>query len=156
MGLVHDDQLGALQGEVLGTARGLDEVGRDHGVGVTLEDRHPKRQVALQTLDGAGQHQLGIDVEFLGKLALPLLRKMRRAQHGEALEFTPIQHFACDKRGFHGLADADVVCNQEPDGIQLERHHQWHQLIGPGLYRNAAEAAERPGGGAGGQACRFA
>ena len=91
VGLVHDDELGALADEVLGPARGLDEVGGDDGEAVAVEDRHADRQVALQALDRAAQDQLGLDVELLGQLALPLLGQVRRAEHGEPPDLAPVQ-----------------------------------------------------------------
>ena len=156
VGLVHDDELGALEDEVLGAARRLDEVGGDDGEAVAVEDRDAQRQVALQALDRAAQHQLGLDVELLGQLALPLLGQVRRAEHGHPSDLAAVEQFAGDDGRFDGLADADIVGDQQAHGVELERHHQRHELVGPRLDGDAAEAAERAGGGAGGQARRVA
>ena len=45
----------------------------------------PNAQDAFQTAGGGGQHQLGVDVELVGQLGLPLLGEVRRAQDGESL-----------------------------------------------------------------------
>ena len=79
--LVHDHELGALEGEVFGAPGGLDEVGGHHRMAISVEDRDTEGQIALQPLDGARQHKLGLDVELLRKLPLPLLRQVRRAEH---------------------------------------------------------------------------
>ena len=149
---VHDYQLGAPHREVLGAARGLDEVGGHHGERVPVEDRHAERQVALQALDGARQHERGVDVELLRKLALPLLGQVRRAQHGDAPDLGAVEQLAGDEARLDGLADADVVGDEHAHRVELERHHQRYELVGPGLHRDAPEAAEGAAGGTGGEA----
>ena len=130
----------------------LDEVGRDDGEAVAVEDRHADRQVALQALDGAGEDQLGVDVELLRQLLLPLLGQVRRAQHGQAADLAAVEQLPGDGAGLDGLADADVVGDQQAHRVQLEGHHQRHELVGARLDGDAPEAAEGPRGGAGGQA----
>ena len=123
---------------------------------MAVEDRDADRQVALQALDRAAQHQLGLDVELLGQLPLPLLGQVRRAEHGQPPDLAAVQQLAGDERRLDGLADADVVGDQQAHRVELERHHQRHELVGPRLDGDAAEAAERAGGGAGGEARRVA
>ena len=149
---VDDHELGASEGEVLGAARGLDEVGGHDGERMPVEDRDAQRQVALQALDGARQHQLGFDVELLRQLALPLLGQVRRAQHGDAADLAAVEHLAGDEACLDGLADADVVGDEHAHRVELQRHHQRHELVGPRLDRDSAEAAERSAGGTGGEA----
>jgi hypothetical protein len=156
MGLVHDDEFGTLEHEVFGVARGLDEVGGDDGAAVPIKHRDPERQIALQALDRAAQHQFGVEVEFFRQLALPLLRQVRWAQHGQAADLAAVQQLARDDARFDSLADADVIGDQQAHGVELERHHQRHELVGARLNGNAPEAAERPGGGARGEARRVA
>ena len=150
--LVHDHALRALEGEVFGAPRGLDEVGGDDGERVPVEDGHPEGEVPLQALDGAREHQLRLDVELLGQLALPLFGEVRRAEHRQAADLAAVEQLAGDEARLDGLADADVVGDEHPHRVELERHHQRHELVGPGLDRDAAEAAERAGGGAGREA----
>ena len=92
---------------------------------------------------------------FSASSLLPLLGKMRRAEHGQPPDLAAIQQFAGDDRRLDGLADADVVGDQEPHGVELERHHQRHELVGPRLDSDAPEAAEWTGGGTGGQPRRI-
>jgi hypothetical protein len=51
-------------------------------------------QAALEAGGGAGEHELGVEVELLGELALPLLGQVRRAEHGEALGFAAVEQLA--------------------------------------------------------------
>ena len=117
-----------------------------------IEDRHAQRQVALQALDGARQHQLGFDVELLRELALPLLGQVRRAQDGDAADLAAVEQLAGDEARLDGLADADVVGDEHAHRVELQRHHQRYELVGPGLDGDAPEAAEGAGGGTGGEA----
>ena len=71
--LVDDDQLRAAQQELVAAPFGLDEVGGDDHVGVAVEQRLVEHQVAFETLDGAGEHERGVDAELVAQLALPLL-----------------------------------------------------------------------------------
>ena len=154
--LVHDHEFGAPEGEVLGAARGLDEFGGHDGERVPVKDRYAERQVALQALDGARKHQHRVDVELLRELALPLLGQMRRAQHGDAADLAAVEQLAGDEARLDGLADADIVLDEHAHRVELERHHQRHELVGPRLDRDAAEAAEGVRGGAGGEVCGVA
>jgi hypothetical protein len=47
------------------------------------------------------------------QFALPLLAQVGRAQHGHALDLAAVEQFACDQSALDGLADADVVGNQQ-------------------------------------------
>ncbi len=149
--LVHDHQVGRGPQEVVPMPIGLDIVGGDHGDGEALEDGLVQPALALQAADGAREHQLGLEVELGGHLPLPLLGQVRGAEHGQPLDLTTVQQFAGHQAGLDGLADAHVVGDQQAHRIQFERHHQGHQLVGPGLGGDAAEGPERPGGGPGGK-----
>ena len=74
---------------------------------------------------------------------------MRRAEHRQAADLAAVEQLARDEARLDGLADAHVVGDEHAHRVELERHHQRHELVGPGLDRDAAEAAERAGGGAG-------
>ena len=148
MGLVHNHELGTAVREVLGALRLLDEIGRHDGKRVALKDRLVDVQVAFQTLDGARQDQLRLDVELLRQLPLPLLGQGRGAEHRQAAYLAPVKQLAGDETGLDRLADAYVVGDQHAHRIELQRHHQRHQLIGPGLHGDSAEAAKRPGAAA--------
>jgi hypothetical protein len=73
---------------------------------------------------------------------------VRRADHGQTLHLAPVQQLARDEARLDGLADADVVGDQQSHGILAQRHQQRHQLVSPGLDPQMAEAAKRAGPGA--------
>jgi hypothetical protein len=95
-------------------------------------------------------------VELLGQLFLPLLGQMGRTENGQALDLTAIQEFPGDERSLDSLADADVIGDEQAHRVELERHHQRHELVRPRLHRDAREAAERAGSGASGEPGGFA
>ena len=78
---------------------------------------------------------------FVAQLALPLLGEVRRAEHGEALDLAAVEQLAGDQRGLDRLADADVVGDQQPHRVELERHQQRHELVGARLDGDPAEAS---------------
>src|SRR5262245_30153370 len=73
---------------------------------------------------------------------------MRRAEDRDPADLTAIEQLARDDAGFDRLADADVVRDQQADGVELERHHERDELVRPRFDSDAAEAAERPRCGA--------
>src|ERR1017187_8054906 len=156
MGLVNNHKLGTLEEKVLSASGRLDKVGGNNGEALSVEDRHAYRQVPLQALNSAAQDELSLNMKFLGQFPLPLLGQVRRAQHGQTADLAAIQQFAGDDRRFDGLADANVVGDQETHRIKLERHHQRHKLIRPWLDSDTTEAAKRASGGTGGQSRGFA
>ena len=125
-------------------ALALDVVEADHHDGVLIEQAHAVRQV---TLDAAGAGRCeghSLQVEAVLQLALPLLHQVRRAQHGQAGDFTPVDELAGDQPSLDGFADTHVVGNQKAHGGQAQGHEQRHQLVGPRLDGNVAKRAERP------------
>src|SRR4051794_17771280 len=50
-----------------------------------------------------------------------------------------------DEEGLDGLSDADVVGDQEPDGVHLQGHEERHELVRPRLDGDLAERSERAG-----------
>ena len=81
--LVDDDELRAGADELGAAAVGLDVLGRDDDERVGVEQRLADAEPALQAARGRGEDDLGVDVELLAQLALPLLGQVRRAEHGE-------------------------------------------------------------------------
>ncbi len=151
MGFVHDDELGAFEFKVGGVAVALDEVGGNDNDLVPVKHGHADGQIPFQPLDGAAEDQFGLDMKLFRQFLLPLLGQVGRAQYGETIDFASVQHFPGDERGFHGLADADVVSDEQAHGVQFQGHHEGHQLIGARLHGDAGEAAEGARGGTGGQ-----
>lgn len=64
VGLVDDDEVGCAAQEGLAAAIALDEVERDDGVWVAVEQRLPGAAGAFQTGRRAGEHQRCVDVEL--------------------------------------------------------------------------------------------
>ena len=75
--------------------------------------------VPLQARRCSGQHEFRINVKFVAKFGLPLLRELRRAQDGEALNLAAVQQLTRNKTGFDGLSDTNVVGNQQANRIKL-------------------------------------
>ncbi|OQA17879.1 MAG: hypothetical protein BWY63_02230 [Chloroflexi bacterium ADurb.Bin360] len=87
-----------------------------------IEERLPYRRPTFQPGGSACQHQFRLDVEFLGQLALPLFGQMRRTEHRQPLHLAAIQQLAGDQPRLDGLADADVVGDEQAHGIEAQRH----------------------------------
>ena len=70
---------------------------------------------------------------------------MRRAEDGEAVGLAAVDQLAQDQAGLDGLADADIVGDQQPHDGEAQRHQQRHELIGARLEAEPRRRAERPG-----------
>jgi len=99
------------------------------------------------------EHRL--DGEFLAQCALPLIAEVSWAQHGESTGETAIEQFARDHSRFYGLADSDIVRDQQPHRRLPQGHDQRYELIRPRYDRDAAEGAKRPRAGAQAQTRRI-
>ena len=141
--LVDDDQLGAAEQELVAAPVGLDEVGGDDDVGVAVEQRLVEHQAAFEALDGAGEDERGVDAELVAQLALPLLGERRGAQHGQPLHGALGEQLGGDQSGLDGLADADVVGDEQPDDVLAQRHEQRDVLVAARADADAGERAER-------------
>jgi len=117
VGLVDDDEVRGGAEEVVPPRLRLHVVHRDHGDGVALEDRFVGGESALQAGDRAGEDEGGVESELLGEFRAPLLGKARRAEHREAACAALGEHLRCHESSLDGLADADVVGDQQPDGL---------------------------------------
>ena len=91
MGLVHDHKLRAGAQEVVAAPVGLHEVGGDDDVGVAVEDGLAGAERTLQALGGAREDLLGVDVELVPELGLPLSGELGRAEDGEAVGLSPVE-----------------------------------------------------------------
>src|SRR6185312_12448095 len=83
-----------------------------------------------------------MQVEALLKFSDPLFDKVGRTQHCHPFDLAAIQELASDQAGLDGLADTHIVSDQQAHWIKAQSHQQWHQLIGPRLDRQVAEATE--------------
>ncbi|MDT4870225.1 hypothetical protein FQZ97_1052960 [compost metagenome] len=145
MRLVDNYQLRTSVLELVAASVGLDVVKADHREGVFGEDRCVGLQASLQTLDGASSDHLGTDIEFALQLFLPLLAKVWRAEHGEALDLSTVEHFPGDQPGLDGFADTHVVGDQQADHLVLKRHQERNQLVGTWFDVDAPKSTEWAG-----------
>lgn len=145
VGLVHDDELGAVEEEVGPMPLGLGVVNADDDVGVVLKDAAVGRGLPLQGADGAGADDDGGEVELFRQFLLPLVAEVRGAEDGDAADFAAGQEFAGDEEGLNGLADADVIGDEEADGVEAEGHEEGDELVGAGADGDAAQGAEGAG-----------
>jgi hypothetical protein len=83
-------------------------------------------------------------MEALFELGHPLFDEVRRAQDGDPLDVAPIEKLASDESRLDGLANTDIVRNQQTHWIQLERHEKRHKLICARLNGDLTEAAKGP------------
>ena len=146
MGFIDDDEIRGSPEELVPPPVRLDEVGRDDRDRMTGEDRLVAGQAPFEVANGAGQDQLSIKTELLGELLLPLGCQARRAQDGQARRGALGQELGCDQAGLNGLADADVVGDEEADGLLAEGEQQRDELVGPRGDRQPREAPERSTG----------
>ena len=117
-------------------------------VRVPVEQRLAQRQAALQPGHGGGEDQLGVDAELAAQLAPATARRGRASRARRAAALALGEQLGGDQAGLDGLADADVVGDQQPDGVLPQRHQQRHELVGAGLDGDAGEGPERAGAGA--------
>ena len=136
LGLIHNHQFRAGAQEFSPVAIALDEVDRHHSMVVELENRLVGSTLPLQSGDGAGEHQLRVDMKLVGQFPLPLFGQMRRTEHHPPTGLPASQEFSSDQAGLNRFADTDVIGNQHPCLWLLEGHEQRHQLIGTGLDGN--------------------
>ena len=74
-------------------------------------------EVTFEPLNCAAKDKLGINVEFLFELALPLLGEMRWTEDREAPNFATIQELTGNDCRFDCLPDAHVVGDEEPNRV---------------------------------------
>jgi hypothetical protein len=85
-------------------------------------------------------------MKLVPQLGLPLIHQVWRTNHGKAGRLTPVAKFTRDERGFNGLADTNIVGDEQPDGILAQGHQERDQLIGTRLDGDTGKATERAGG----------
>ena len=145
MYLVDDDQSWALFDEHRAAAVRLDVVDADDLVGVVVVHARVSLDHPIQSCLSVGADDDGFNTEFGTELLLPLVAEMRQANHGETCHLSAFHHLAQDEKGFHGLADADIVGYQQADSVLPQGHHQWHDLISTGAKRELGQSPERAG-----------
>jgi hypothetical protein len=64
-------------------------------------------------------------------------------QHSKTLDVATVEQFACNEGGLNGLADTNVIGDEQAYWIELEGHKERYELIGPGLDGDLPKAAKR-------------
>ena len=142
--LVDDHEVGARLQKVVAPLPGLDVVETDDGVRMHREDAHAGRNAPFETPRAPGGDGCGADVEANVELRDPLVHQMRGAEDDCALDVAAVEQLARDEQGLDGLADPDVVGDEQAHRVELERHEQRHELVGARLHRDLSEAPKRP------------
>ena len=75
-------------------------------------------------------------------------RRDGAGQYRQARDFASVAELARNEGGFDGFANANVIGDEQADGVLAERHQERDKLVRPRSNTDAAEAAERTGGGA--------
>src|SRR5882672_2867424 len=117
MCLIDDHKVGARTEELSSAAFAFDVVQAHHGVRVCRKDAFTWWQGALETRGAGGSYCHWTKVKPSFELLHPLFDKMWRAQDDEALYIAAVQKLANYQRRFNGLADADVVGDEQAHGI---------------------------------------
>jgi len=140
--LVDDHEVGTMVEEVRAALLALDVIEADDGVWVHLEKAQSRRDAAFEAPGARRGDRDGLEVEAGFQLGDPLLDEVGRAQHDAAFDLAAVEHLAEDEGGFDGLADSDVVGDEQAHGVELERHEQRDKLVGPRFDGDLAEAPE--------------
>ena len=143
--LIHDDQFRARAYELIPSPAGFDILRRDDNKRVQIEERLRHRRATFQPGGGGGQHKFGLNVKLVPQLALPLLGQRRRAKHRQALNFTAGKQLTRHQSGLNGLANTDIIRDQEPDGLDTQRHEQRDKLVRTRPDRYTTKGTKRGG-----------
>ena len=138
MCLINDHQFRTGTDEIVAARFTLDVVERNNRVGKHVKDGSVAAD-PIEAFRRAGEDEFGLDVKLVAEFVLPLFCEVGWTQHGHTLDLGPIQEFPRNQQCFDGFPDTDVVSDQEPHGIELQCHQEWHQLIGSRFDGNLAE-----------------
>ena len=137
MGLVHDDELGALADERRPAGIGLDVVDRENLERIVLVNRRVSLDLAVEAGLGVRADHDRLDADLVTDFLLPLVAQMREADDGEAGDFPAVEKLAHDKEGFNGFADSHVVGDKQPHAFLAQGHDEGNHLVAPWPKRNA-------------------
>ena len=140
---IDDNKIRTGPGEPIPTFLGFDVVKADHRERIGIEKGLRQWEVALQTCRSPGGDGNGIDPEAILQFCDPLVHEVRRAENRKRIDFSAIHQFAEDQTGFDGLADADVVGNQQPRDLKPKGHEKRDQLVRPRFKSKLCGGSER-------------
>jgi hypothetical protein len=81
-----------------------------------------------------------------------LFDKVRRTKNRKRVELASVHKFAQNQPGLDGLADANIVGDEQAGDGKTQCHQQRHQLVDPGIKTDLGGRAERSGTAAQGEA----
>jgi hypothetical protein len=84
-------------------------------------------------------------VEATLHFGLPLERQRRRRHHQRPLHRHPLLQFAPDQAGLDGLAEPDLVGDEQPSGRAAEQLEHGGELVGPEQGLAGGQGVERVG-----------
>src|SRR4051812_48350315 len=113
---VYDDSFRAATREFVAAVIAFYVVQRHNGEEMRLEQGCALGKTAFEPARGAGSDSFGRKVKALAHLGDPLLHKVRRAEDGEASNLTAIVQLARNQERFNGLAESDVIGDEEAHG----------------------------------------
>ena len=124
----------------------LDEICRDDGETVTVKYRNAERAGRAQAAGLCCSAPSSASMwNFSCKLPLPLLGEVWRAEHSKPTYLATVEKFPGNEGCLDGLANAHIVGDEQAHWVELERHHQRHELIRTRFGSDTTEAAERAG-----------
>ena len=112
-------------------------------------------QFALQPAKIRRLYDCWAKSELLGELLRPLIAQVRWTQDQHAPDKATVEHLARDHARLDRLADADIVGDQQADGIELEGENKRQELVRPRPERKPTGAPKRRGAAPEEQAARI-
>jgi hypothetical protein len=92
-------------------------------------------------------------VKLLRQFLLPLVAEIWRAKDSNTADFASGKKFAGDQQCLDSLADANVIGDEHPDGMEAEGHEKRHELVWAWANGNPAQGTEGAGAIPQGEAC---
>ena len=148
--LVHDEQVDARRHRLSGQLRSLDQrLECEHRAAVDVERVEAGAEVAHDVGQARRVEEREHLVILAPQLAQPLHRQRLGSDDQAALDLLGVQQPVHDQRGFDGLAQPDLVCEQPP-----HRHPRGRAFRDVQLMREQADAPAEEGPEAARLTCR--
>jgi hypothetical protein len=94
-----------------------------------FEQRFTKWKIALESGHGARKDEFRIDRKLLTEFTLPLFGEVWATKDGEPTSISLGDELGRDQAAFDGLADADVVGDQQAHRFHAQRHEKRDELV---------------------------
>jgi hypothetical protein len=139
MSFVHDDQIRTVQKEGVLVTVAFYEIDTDHLNGVVAIDAFGSSLRSIQLRHSPRPYENRIEIELFGKLLLPLIAEVWRAEDAETFDFSTIEHFAGDQKCLDGFSHPDVIGDEQPHRVDTEPHEERDKLVGAWPDGNSAK-----------------